>query len=465
MKRFPALFVILMSVSVHALAQPFTDPKSGGSRPVYRSTRDSIEVAKMEDRWMELMAKPATKAQADSLGSILLAARTKAIAAIKTVYESRYPDVNAAKSMPIDSVKAISLLNAKTWPKELARFTQLEVVELINSPIRNLAALRRFKKLKTVYVLNPTTEKTLRIPKKLPIENLLVRGAAEHFVPRRVTHPKLMRLNLAQNGLTRMPDVADARNLEVLVLRNNQITQFNSYKGNPHLQELELQVNQLTEVPASVGQFSGLKKLVFSANKINQVSPALAKLTQLEQLGFYRNELTAIPEAVYDLPNLRVLDLYYNQIPRVDNRIANWKNLEVLYLSHNQIVSLPDALGQLNQLQELYFHNNRISVLPETLTQLTRLEVLRMNNNLISVLPDDFSSLRLLEYLDLSGNRFSNLPLSIGRFAELEILNLSGNPLDAENLQQWHGLAAQLRQQGIVVNLDAASGPTAEPSR
>jgi Leucine-rich repeat (LRR) protein len=458
----PLAILVIAHLNVHG--QPFTDPKSGSTRSVFRSKNDSITLAELEQRFLSIKPDPTNRTGTDSLVQQLLQARAQAIVGTKTLYQSRYPLLSEARKMPVDSVKALSLVGG-SLPKDLATFRNLEVIELMNTPVRKLAALRKVKHLKTLYLLNPTASKPLRISKKLGVENLLIQGANPAFVPAQFANPHLQRLHLAQNGLVRMPDVSKASRLEVLVLRNNRIEKLESYRGNSHLKELELQVNQLKEVPAAVANFSGLKKLVFSGNQISEVSPALGTLKNLEQLAFYRNRLAAIPPSLYELSSLRVLDLYYNQIKRIDDSMARWNNMEVLYLSHNQLINLPEAVGQLTQLKELYVHNNLLSVLPGNLAQLTNLTVLRINNNLLSALPDKFESLQLLDYLDVSHNQFTYLPLFIGHYPNLELLTLSGNPLERDNRDQWQPLATQLRNQGVVVNLESDNTKSSDPSQ
>jgi Leucine-rich repeat (LRR) protein len=104
-------------------------------------------------------------------------------------------------------------------------------------------------------------------------------------------------------------------------------------------------------------------------------------------------------------------------------------------------------------------------VLPGNLAQLTNLTVLRINNNLLSALPDKFESLQLLDYLDVSHNQFTYLPLFIGHYPNLELLTLSGNPLERDNREQWQLLATQLRNQGVVVNLESDNTKSSDPSQ
>lgn len=460
MYRILCAVLALLASAILVFAQPFTDPKTASARPTYRSAKDSVELALLEQTWASFRLTPASKTKTDSMINLVLEARSKAIVDTRPIYQNRYPLLAEARQMPADTVRAISLVAVKSWPKELSRYKNLETLEVIDAPLRKLAPLRSVKKLKTLYVLNPTAKKTLRLPKRMPLANLLIRGASEGFVPDRISSGTLLQLNLAQNGLTRMPDVSRANPLRVLVLRSNAIRTLESYRGNTSLKELELQLNQMQEVPASIAGFSGLHKLVLSGNQIRNVSPALAELKNLEQLAFYKNELNAVPSAVYELTNLRVLDLYYNQIERLDDAIARWKKLEVLYVSHNRIVNLPDAFADLRQLKELYVHNNRISVLPASLAQLTELKVLRANNNLLSELPTGFSALTNLDFLDLAHNQFRDLPIDLGNFPKLELLTLSFNPLERENRVQWQNLAVQLRQRGVVVNAEFGPEPT-----
>lgn len=456
MYRITVAIFLLASFPGWTAAQPFSDPKTGVTNPIFRSAADSLQVARLEHElsvFFSTTTGNGNNTKVDSMLQRLAEARMAGIVGMRDSFKPRYISLDEALRMPPDSVRSMTLTAISTWPKELDRFPNLEVLEVLESPIRKLQPLRKLARLTTLYLLNPVGIKPLHIPRKLAVKNLMVRGGTDEYVPNRFSNRHLEQLNLAGNLLIQMPNVRKATRLRGLVLRRNQIGTFEAHGGNPHLLELELQENKLREIPDDIAGFAALRKLILSRNEIRDVSPALAELKNLEELAFYRNALQEIPAAVYHLNKLRALDLYYNEIQAVGEGLGALQNLEVLYLSHNKLRSLPDALCSLTGLQELYFHNNRISVLPKHITQLTNLRVLRMNDNLITELPEGFAAFTRLDFLDLSRNRFSQLPVMLGDYPVLEILSLSDNPLEEENRTQWLQMALQLRQRGVVVNL------------
>ena len=75
------------------------------------------------------------------------------------------------------------------------------------------------------------------------------------------------------------------------------------------LQELWLQGNELTRVPARLDRLVALRVLELGENRLETLPDAVGKLTDLQQLGLTGNRLTRLPATFTKLTNLVYLDL------------------------------------------------------------------------------------------------------------------------------------------------------------
>ena len=65
------------------------------------------------------------------------------------------------------------------------------------------------------------------------------------------------------------------------------------------------------------------------------------------------NELTSVPAEIGQLTSLEELSLSDNQLTSVPAEIGQLTSLTELYLSGNQLTSVPAEIGQLTALEEL----------------------------------------------------------------------------------------------------------------
>jgi Leucine-rich repeat (LRR) protein len=85
----------------------------------------------------------------------------------------------------------------------------------------------------------------------------------------------------------------------------------------------------------------------------------------LEEVDFSLNELTRVPDALFVVKTLRKLDLSDNKIDKIEPADRSldtyWEQIETLNLSRNELRTLPDALGKMTKLRILMVNNNKLT--------------------------------------------------------------------------------------------------------
>ncbi len=383
------------------------------SQPVFKTEKDSVDYYSL----MSQMAKPyLTPDSRDSLwqlGNQLVKNRTLR-------FEDRYlsdRDFTSLENIPnedLPKAKNISVHNVNgKLPARLWLCESIEKLEILNCNVKKLPhQLSRFKKLKSIYVVNNLSKRPLRLSRNKTVTKLLFRGKG-YSIPNRFAKIKSPEwLDLSGSGLTQFPVKAlNCKKLKLLYLKGNEITlSEEKFKTNKILESIDFSGNKITHVSKEFSRLPNLISLNFNTNKIESVDSSLASLSKLSELSFYANKLKQIPDGVYKMQNLTELDLYFNQIERLDSRISNWKSMKILYLAHNRLLSIPETIGLLTNLNQLYLHNNRLSDLPVSVGEMRNLKILRINNNYFAGLPANIDHLVNLENFDLSSNQLRTLP-------------------------------------------------------
>jgi len=78
--------------------------------------------------------------------------------------------------------------------------------------------------------------------------------------------------------------------------------------------ELPQHGNQLTSLPATIGQLTSLKRLHLAGNQLTSLPAEVRQLTQLQELSLSYNQLTTLPEWIIELTSLKKLTLDGNQL-------------------------------------------------------------------------------------------------------------------------------------------------------
>ena len=146
------------------------------------------------------------------------------------------------------------------------------------------------------------------------------------------------------------------------------IKKMNICKKKLHkLKLLNLEYNNLTCLPDSIGFLVNLKQLDLSENKLTYLPDSIGNLVNLQRLDLSYNNLTCLPDSIGNLVNLQGLFLGENELTCLPDSIGNLVNLQKLILGDNKLTCLPDSIGNLINLQQIYLYSNKLTNLPDIL--------------------------------------------------------------------------------------------------
>ena len=168
---------------------------------------------------------------------------------------------------------------------------------------------------------------------------------------------------------------SDELHLNNLNLTNEDLVALIPLLKNTEITSLDLSDNQLTEIPESIGDLTGLEKLYLSYNQLTEIPQSIGDLTGLKTLDLYGNKLTEIPQSIGGLTGLKNLDLSDNQLTEIPQSIGDLTGLKKLYLSSNQLTEIPQRIGDLTGLEMLSLDNNPLN--DDTRTFLNHHQTLR----------------------------------------------------------------------------------------
>jgi len=209
----------------------------------------------------------------------------------------------------------------------------------------------------------------------------------------------------------------------------NKISNLSSFPYLPRITELQINQNDLKEIPSSILKLTSLKKLGLLINNIEVIPSDIKNLSQLEELCLDENKIKKLPDEIFKLTNLKFLGLSGNRIETIPSSIKNLSNLEELQVFKNSIKKLPDEIFKLKNLKRLVANENSIEKIPSNIKNLSQLEYLYLNNNKIKELPDEIFNLKNLKTLGLGSNKIEEIPTDIKNFSLLEELILNNNEI------------------------------------
>ena len=111
------------------------------------------------------------------------------------------------------------------------------------------------------------------------------------------------------------------------------------------LENLHLNENLLTRIPASITKLKSLKKIYLSKNRFKIISTELCQLKLLDHLDLSSNQIESIDDSIITFDCIE-LNLNENQIKIISNNISKCQRLKVLRLEQNllDLKSIPISL-------------------------------------------------------------------------------------------------------------------------
>ncbi|MBT4594569.1 leucine-rich repeat domain-containing protein [bacterium] len=167
-----------------------------------------------------------------------------------------------------------------------------------------------------------------------------------------------------------------------------------------NLNRLDLNNNQLTEIPREIGKLIQLDHLSLHNNRLTLLPKEIGQLTKLERLGLRNNQLTKLTREIGNLTTLRTLDLSNNQLAEIPGKIGKLINLQGLYLQDNWLEFIPGEIGNLGSLMWLDLENNKLESIPVEIGRLTDLRSLFFSRNTIKSVPLELKKMRFFWKLD-----------------------------------------------------------------
>jgi len=151
------------------------------------------------------------------------------------------------------------------------------------------------------------------------------------------------------------------------------------------------------------------------------VCKALSLLPALQFLNLQNNQLAELPESLGNLGCHSSTNIAY---------LFHWeRGMKILSLADNQFTAVPESIGNLQSLRRLYLQNNRLTALPESIGNLRSLQILYLQNNQLTAIPESFGNLHDLRTLFLDSNQLTAIPESVVNLQELRQVDLRDNQL------------------------------------
>eukprot|EP00038_Savillea_parva_P006499 m.164170 g.164170 ORF g.164170 m.164170 type:complete len:1061 (-) comp12391_c0_seq1:129-3311(-) len=201
-----------------------------------------------------------------------------------------------------------------------------------------------------------------------------------------------------------------------LTIAREGLTVFPAEVFDGEYESIDLQGNEITEIPRAIGDGllrTVLTSLNMSSNRLTSLPSELCEVRTLRQLNVARNEITELPMNLGNLFSLQQLNVSANKIAELPTSLFDLALLESLDASKNCITSMPPQIGQLQALTVLNLSDNKLRAIPPQIGRLTRLTSLHLQSNEITELPHAVVNLKQIQSLLMLPNPCTDPPESV----------------------------------------------------
>ncbi|ESO84851.1 hypothetical protein LOTGIDRAFT_221760 [Lottia gigantea] len=261
------------------------------------------------------------------------------------------------------------------------------------------------------------------------------------------SQPKHLKLN--NQKLEKIPKlIGKLEGIRHLDLKNNKLKDLPEEVSQLfELEILNLGNNEFEEIPECVLFLTSLTKIHLFGNKIYSINPSFFdSLENLTFLNLNGNELTQVPPEICRLGNLQFLSIDNNKIEELPVEFCALTHLIEVHLAGNRIHSLPLEFGFLNNLERLYLLKNKIRELPESIGKCYKLRILDIAANELRIFPTEIANLPLKELHCEENPLLQHVPVhSVQEEEVLALKEITARFVMKELKDRWSYLRKRIR--------------------
>ena len=123
-----------------------------------------------------------------------------------------------------------------------------------------------------------------------------------------------------------------------LKLSNVNMKEFAHFRITAPLQSLNLNSNQLQELPKEIAQLTSLQSLYLNSNQLQELPKEITQLTSLQSLDLSSNQLQELPKEITQLKRLTSFSVQNNAITNIPKEIISLKVLRSIRLSEEYLI-------------------------------------------------------------------------------------------------------------------------------
>jgi len=312
--------------------------------------------------------------------------------------------------------------NLKILPNTFFRLKHLELLNLSFNQFQSIDTMKNLFYLKYFYMnSNPLKTFPILLNTCLNLEDISLSNiqlnqmnniTLEYFHQ----FSKLKKLNLSKNNLNNQFIYLLNQKFDYLEELNFQFNQFTNIfsliSNMKSLYLLDLSSNLLTNIPECLN--SKLKILRLSYNNININENDCLYLKHIIELDLDHNQIKQLPNEFIQCLNLQLLNLSFNKFEKFPKIIFHLRSLNKLIFNSLQFQYLTtNDLFKKNFYRTLNFLDLSKNNLHTNLYELTGLKALiylDLSYNQLNELHQDFRLLTCLKIFKLNKNKFSKFP-------------------------------------------------------